>query len=322
MGISSPDPLPEQLASRPPGRKPFFWLRVVLTSIVWLVLFAVLLRRINAHDFGRAGLPETLLMRFAVETLLFTALAYGTIRSLPFGAKPGLRGTIALGLWIALIVLSDCLSRLEFGAIEAVLAALRDTMGLGGLLLVVLAYVLALALPFIPGVEIGLLIIMLFGSVGAMIVYAATITGLSLAFAAGRLIPERLCARLLNRLGIAVLDGQFESAVRGILAGRRSGRDMWQRFVARVMEYRYLSLAVSFNLPGNSVLGGGGGIALLCGASRQFEWHWFVLTVVLATAPIPVLVVSGGIDAGTLVHMHDLVQNLFVNLVGWFQTIP
>lgn len=322
MGISSPDRLPELLASRPPGRKPFFWLRVVATILVWLVLFAVILRLINAHDFGRAGLPETLAIRFAVETVLFSALAYGVIRSLPFNAKPGLRGTIALGLWIALIVLSDCLSRLEFGAAEAALAALRDTMGLGGLLLVVLAYVLALALPFIPGVEIGLLIIMLFGSAGAMIVYAATITGLSLAFAAGRLIPERICARWLNRLGIAVPDGQFESAVRGMLAGRCPGRNRWQRFVARLMAYRYLSLAVSFNLPGNSVLGGGGGIALLCGASRQFEWRWFALTVVLATAPVPVLVISGGIDASTLVHVHDLVQNLFVNLFGWLPTIP
>jgi len=321
VGISSPDPLPEQFTSHQPRRERFFWLRVVVTGIVWLVLFAIVLRLINAHDFGRAGLPETLLMRFAVETLLFTALAYGTIRSLPFSAKPGLRGSIALGLWIALIVLSDCLSRLEFGAIEAALAALRDTMGLGGLLLVVLAYVLALALPFIPGVEIGLLIIMLFGSLGAMVVYVATIAGLSLAFAAGRLIPERICARLLNRLGIAVPDGQFESAVRGMLAGRRPGRNMWQRFVARLMEYRYLSLAVSFNLPGNSVLGGGGGIALLCGASRQFEWYWFVLTVVLATAPIPVLVVSGRIDASTLVHVHDLVQNLFRKFVDLFQII-
>lgn len=88
------------------------------------------------------------------------------------------------------------------------------------------------------------------------------------------------------------------------------------------MEYRYLSLAVSFNLPGNSALGGGGGIALLCGASRQFEWHWFVLTVVLATAPVPILVVSGGIDASTLVRLHDAVQNLFVNLGSWLQTIP
>lgn len=235
MGIASPDPLPEQFKSRQPRRKPFFWLRVVATSIVWLVLFIVILRLINAHDFGRAGLPETLAIRFAVETGLFSALAYGAIWSLPFKAKPGLRGTIALGLWIALIVLSDCLSRLEFGAAEAALAALRDTMGLGGLLLVVLAYVLALALPFIPGVEIGLLIIMLFGSAGAMIVYAATVTGLSLAFAAGRLIPERICARWLNRLGIAVPDGQFESAVRGMVTtgarggtcGKASWRDSW-----------------------------------------------------------------------------------------------
>lgn len=82
MGISSPDPLPEQFKSRPSQRRRFFWLRVVLTSIVWL-------------------------MRFA----------------------------------------------------------------------------------------------------------------------AGRLIPEHICARLLNRLGIALPDGKFESAVRSMVTDRRSGRE-------------------------------------------------------------------------------------------------
>lgn len=316
--MPSPDPSQEEPASRQPGRKPFFWLRVVVTIIGWLVLFVIIVRLINAHDFGRAGLLETLATRFAVETVLFTAVAFGAIRSLPFGAKPGWRGTTALGMWIALIVLSDCLSRLELGAVETALAALRDAMGLGGLLFLLLGYALALALPFVPGVEIGLLIIMLFGSLGAIAVYIATIVGLSLAFTTGRLIPERVSTRVLNYLGIAVPNGQFESALRTALVGKNPGGSGWHRLVVQLMNYRYLTLAASFNLPGNSVLGGGGGIALLCGASRQFEWHGFVLTVILATAPIPVLVVAGGIDAGTLVYLHDSVQNLFSRFVGLF----
>ncbi|NMG44581.1 hypothetical protein GPA22_12680 [Aromatoleum toluvorans] len=283
----------------------------------WAAVFAFTLRLINAFDFGAGGLAATVAMRFAVETAAFTALAYAALRSLPLGLKPGLRATTALGLWIALVVLGDCLSRLEYGALDTMLALLRDAMGPGDIVLAVLAYMLALALPFVPGVEIGLMIIMLFGAAGAIAVYAATIAGLGLAFAAGRLIPARSLMHLLERVGVAIPDEPLDAAMRGLVAGGRTG-GAWRRVVARLLAYRYLTLAVAFNLPGNSVLGGGGGIALLCGASRQFAWHWFVLTVAVATAPVPLLVVAGGLDVRDLVHVHDFVENAIGRLVtGW-----
>jgi len=313
--ISPPDPVPSRIpAARRHPRA--FRLRVGATIAAWLVLAAVALRQINALDFGPVGLPATVAIRFAVESVVFTVLTYAAIRSLPLGRKPGLRGTAALGLWIALIVLSDCLSRLEYGALETMLAELRAAMGLGGLVLGVVAYMLALALPFVPGVEIGLLVMMLFGTPGAVAVYLATIAGLGLAFAVGRLIPARIVARLLARLGVAMPDEPLEVAVRRTVAGGPAGTGLWSQLAARLVRYRYLTLAVAFNLPGNSVLGGGGGIALLCGASRQFEWYWFVLTVVVATAPVPVLVVVGGLDVHDLVHLHDFMQNMLARLLG------
>jgi len=317
VSLSPPDPVPRDIP--PAGRHPLlFRLRIAATIAAWVAVAAVVLRLINALDFGQVGLPATVAIRFAVESVVFTVLAYGAIRSLPFGLKPGLRGTTALGLWIALVVLSDCLSRLEYGALETMLAEMRAAMGLAGLVLAMLAYMLALALPFVPGLEIGLMVIMLFGASGAMGVYVATIAGLGFAFAAGRLIPARIFTRLLARVGVAMPDEPLDAAMRRMVAGASGGRGGWSRLAARLVKYRYLTLAVAFNLPGNSVLGGGGGIALLCGASRQFEWYWFMLTVVVATAPVPVLVVAGGLDVHDLVHLHDFVQNTFARLVGWW----
>lgn len=294
--------------------------RVWVSALIgaWAVIFAFTLRLINALDFGPIGLPATVAMRFAVETAVFTALVYGALRSLPLGLKPGLRATTALGLWVALVVLGDCLSRLEYGVLDTMLVTLREAMGAAGVVLAMLAYMLALALPFIPGVEIGLVIIMLFGASGAMAVYAATIAGLGLAFAAGRLIPARMFVRLLERVGVAVPDEPLDAAMRRLVAGGNAGGGLWRRVGARLLAYRYLSLAVAFNLPGNSVLGGGGGIALLCGASRQFAWHWFVLTVAVATAPVPLLVVAGALDVRDLVSLHDFVGNAIGRLAaGW-----
>lgn len=311
MSAPQPDPAPPA-GPNPAGRRRARQLRVVASVIVWALLFWLALRLVNALDFGEPGMPRTLVVRFVVETLLFTVLAHVAIRSLPFGLKPGLRATAALGLWIALIVMSDCLSRLEYGVLEAALESLRESLGLGGLVLGTLIYMLALALPFVPGVEISVMIMMLFGAVGAATVYVATVAGLALAFAAGRLIPERVLAEMLRRLGVALPEGAFDVALRALVARHGPGRPagLW----GRLMAYRYLALAVAVNLPGNSVLGGGGGIAVLCGASRQFEWYWFVLTLLVATAPIPALVIAGGLDVRDIVHLHDWAEGLFARI--------
>ena len=64
---------------------------------------------------------------------------------------------------------------------------------------------------------------------------------------------------------------------------------------------------------------GGGGIAVLCGASRQFAWHWSVLTVAVATAPVPLLVLLGGLDVRDLVRLHDFVLETIGSVgVGWW----
>jgi hypothetical protein len=61
------------------------------------------------------------------------------------------------------------------------------------------------------------------------------------------------------------------------------------RIVPFLLRHRYLVLAVLFNLPGNVIIGDGGGIALIAGMSRLFPFPKYVLLVCLAITPVPLL---------------------------------
>jgi hypothetical protein len=50
---------------------------------------------------------------------------------------------------------------------------------------------------------------------------------------------------------------------------------------------------VAVTLPGNTLLGGGGGIALAAGMSGVYRLPTYVATVAVAVAPVPLLVLLG-----------------------------
>jgi hypothetical protein len=64
-----------------------------------------------------------------------------------------------------------------------------------------LAFILFSAIPFVPGAEIGLGLLMVMGAQGAVAVYAGMITALTLAFAAGRFVPVRWLTAAFGRWG-------------------------------------------------------------------------------------------------------------------------
>ncbi len=167
-----------------------------------------------------------------------------------------------------------------------------------------LLYLLLLSLPFVPGVELGLLLMGLYGRTGIAMVYLCTVGGLTLAFALGHFFGRTLLQRWLPPppvSGDAEHMGQSRDRLSGMLhnldatdpaIARRADSNHWARGRANrypVGLYRYLLLAALLNLPGNYLLGGGGGIALFCGASRHMRWRGFLLTVILCTAPVPLL---------------------------------
>lgn len=162
--------------------------------------------------------------------------------------------------------------------------------------LVCLVYMLASALPFVPGAEIGLGLIAVFGARSAVLVYLCMIMALSLAYFAGRLVPAQGLAGAfryarMNRAATLVLE-MSDLPPDACVARLRALTS--NRFVLALLGYRHLALALAINLPGNTVLGGGGGLALAAGMSRLFSPLGFVLTVFIAVAPIPLTVVVMG----------------------------
>ncbi|GGL74221.1 hypothetical protein [Wenxinia marina] len=202
-----------------------------------------------------------------------------------------LRGLIRLALVAAAVALllaisdraMDLAHRLESGG-----GAVRGTILAAGLV----AYALLLAIPFVPAVEIGVSILVMRGAEMAPVAYVATVAGLMLAYLAGRYIPlpflGRLCADLrLRRAGalIARLEALPPEARLAAL-GERLPRPV----AALLTDWRYVTLGVLINLPGNVVLGGGGGILLIAGLSGLFRAGPVLATLLVAVLPVPAVV--------------------------------
>jgi hypothetical protein len=60
--------------------------------------------------------------------------------------------------------------------------------------------------------------------------------------------------------------------------------------VSKLVRHRYLALAFALNLPGNSLIGGGGGIALSAGMSGLYPMPAYLASVAVAVAPVPLLI--------------------------------
>ncbi len=155
----------------------------------------------------------------------------------------------------------------------------------------IVSYILLLAIPFLPGIEVGLMLMAMLGTKGIIIIYFCTVMSLSLSFLFGRLLPSRYLARALgwfhlNRArdlvtSLEPLDP--EERLRFLLRSAPS------RIVPSLLRHRYLIIGALFNLPGNALIGGGGGIGLIAGMSRLFPFPKYLLLICLAITPGPIL---------------------------------
>ena len=152
-------------------------------------------------------------------------------------------------------------------------------------------YILLLAIPFLPGIEVGLIIMAMVGIKGIVLVYLCTVLSLSLSFLFGRLLPPRYLARALgwfhlNRARDLVTSLEpldTDERLRFLLRSAPS------RIVPFLLRQRYLIIGVLFNVPGNALIGGGGGIGLIAGMSRLFPFSKYLLLICLAITPGPIL---------------------------------
>ncbi|MCW5634648.1 MAG: hypothetical protein KIT17_15040 [Rubrivivax sp.] len=185
---------------------------------------------------------------------------------------PGLWRCAACALLaMGLVVLAD-------GAAREAVGALRQAVAPAGLadpcaLALVALYTLLMALPFVPGIELGLALMLLLGTEGVVAVYLATQLALLLSFLAG------CCLRASGSRCLAALQARARARLPAVLH--------------RVIAHRHLSLALALNLPGNAALGGAGGIGLIAGASGHFVLWRYGLTVALATTPLPLVMLCG-----------------------------
>ncbi len=198
---------------------------------------------------------------------------------------------IITAVWIDYWILGELGVAKKFVEIE------RGRWGIGVLVAGGLIYILLLSLPFVPGVELGVLLMCVFGKEGIVFVYFFTVAGLSLAFLMGRMLPKRWVESLLKKLGLSqTCDSQSDEIDYMLDYFPRHQIFCQNRFRSLLLNYRYLVIGFLFNTPGNYLIGGGGGISLACGISRNISFKWFLLTVVLAVSPVPLFAFFGVIQ--------------------------
>lgn len=159
------------------------------------------------------------------------------------------------------------------------------------------AYIGLLALPFVPGAEIGLAMLAAFGPAIAPLIYVCTVVSMILAYMAGRFLPIDALRRVLSVLRMhrasdlvaraAPLSGDERLAM--LLDGQSA------RALRLAIRYRYVALALAVNTPGNSIIGGGGGIMLMAGLSGIFSPLTTVATIAIAVSPVPLAMVFFGL---------------------------
>jgi len=295
-----------------------FALRILLIVIAWAVLITYAHHLTHEYIGGIREIFESPVSQLGAQVVLLGTLIYLIILSLPMLPNPRVRSLSILIFWAFLLVLGHQLSHQGFHELQDVLTSPDYEIGISALAISTIAYLLLLALPFVPGVELGLLMMVVFGRDGVIAAYLATVGGLSLAYAAAWLLPNRMTSRWMARMGLSDAAEDPGAAINGMVANAKVPGRAAGKVGAFLQVHPYLTLATCLNLPGNSVLGGGGGIALLCGLSGQFHWRRFIPTIALATAPIPLLVLFGVVSVEPMLERHGLVHDLLIFAAGFF----
>jgi len=210
------------------------------------------------------------------------------------------RQALRIALWLGSVALAVfVIIRISSALNSTIIERIMETHAslVGAIVFAALGlYTVLIAIPFVPGAEVGMALLSTFGAAIAVEVYLATVLGLLIGYWAGRLIPVQVTARALNGVGLtragrwldSIAELPPEEIAHHILDRVRPG------VTGRLMAWRYVALIVLINMPGNIVFGGGGGIALAAGLSRLFSPLWFLVAVLIAVVPVPLGVLLMG----------------------------
>ena len=206
------------------------------------------------------------------------------------------RLALKLGVLVAIVFLSHYLIDFALSWAETLPPHAEARAERLILLAIFLTYALLIALPFVPGIEIAIALLVLQGPQFALPIYLATLGGLSLAFMAGRMVPIGSLRRFFLDLHLtraaALVDrlGPMGPAQRV----RELQRALPRKHARLALRYRYLGLALLINMPGSGLIGGGGGICLMAGMSGVFTPRITLPTIAVAILPFPLFMWVAG----------------------------
>ena len=197
---------------------------------------------------------------------------------------------------LAIVVVGTWAAHLLKNALDLTMMPSNEKQVHRLLMIGAVTYVGLLALPFVPGAEIGLAMLTAFGAAIAPLVYAATVAAMMLAYLFGRLLPAETLAWLLSKLR---LRRASDLVSRAALLPPADRLDLLldaapPRMVGLALQHRYVALAVLVNTPGNALIGGGGGIMLMAGMSGIFAPIQTFIAIAVAVSPVPIAVMVFG----------------------------
>lgn len=193
-----------------------------------------------------------------------------------------------LRVLISLVLVALAIASLwQFEGRGLVSVYLQDNATWSALLLFAVLYAVLLAIPFVPGTELGWLIIALFGTVGILVAWFSTVIGLALSYWSALLLGRHpVFARLMQRRQ-AMCDS--DPAQLALVARILQRCLRWQE------RYPCVFVLVTLNVPGNLLIGGGGGIAWLTAVTPGVRFSYFIVTATVGTAVVPLVLLAGSI---------------------------
>ena len=203
---------------------------------------------------------------------------------------------LKLGLVVVLLVAANQAGNWVAGELGFHLRPSNEPLVHRAIMIAMAVYIVLMALPFVPGVEIGLGVMMMFGAPIVPLVYLATVAGLVLGFLIGRVVPQRTIIDLVSLLRLQRLRNTLLQ-LEPLSSGERLAfllQNADSRWVPFLLRYRFAAVMVLLNIPGNALIGGGGGISFVAGFSRLFSLSAYALTVAVAVLPFPLLVFLTG----------------------------
>lgn len=203
---------------------------------------------------------------------------------------------LKLGVLVAIVILSHYVIDFALSWAESLPTPAEARAELLILLVIFITYALLISLPFVPGIEIAIALLVLRGPEFALPIYAATLGGLSLSFLAGRLVPIRALRGFFLDLHLprAVHLVDRLAPLGPAQRVRELQRSLPRKYARSALRYRYLGLALLINMPGSGLIGGGGGICLMAGMSGVFSPRITLPVIAIAILPFPLFMWLAG----------------------------